>query len=525
MALRSRVEQLEVALTEAKEEGARAQQTVATAEGRFQRERDELKQTIADAAHERQQLIDSHTLEHAGAGGSVPEQYAELQSICTNFIQTIDPKGAVVPIKKGAFASAEAIANAFHLIAGNAVLSSGAGNSPSGGGGAGSGDDAGSPEGGLLQRRRSFASGSLRNVVASAAVVTSPLSTAAAPAATASKPKKDRKRADPSADFSDVATIEGGALADATVAEYVKKIGATPADAKSGKNVQAVLDELLLKQRQVLHRAMFAALRSASPRGASAGSGGDLSSDNMDVEKTVLAAYDHANDEIERLTEAVLKQKQFATATKEIADKRADEVAQTKALLAKAKEEAAAKHAQHAADLEAVQGNLIGQNNKRLEKLVAKHTKDLSKERKARDAMQAHIDQAAEERSEALRQRDVSIMELESMREQFEATKVELLKMMRSRNASQGSSGYGENVGHSFPGGASGTATMPMSAMSAAQQQQARVDRLRNDVSRAESHTSGGYGANLRPGGGGLPPMNGLPPLRAGPAAGAASAR
>lgn len=457
-ALKTRVEELEVQLTEKAQIAERASQELSTIEGRFQRERDEFHRLVKEAKEETAKIVEMQQLNESAAGGTVQEQLNELQRLCTNFVTTLDPDGTIVtnsksgggtPLKKGDVASLEMLASAFNVIESHFVVPTGGGNGSSPRRSSSSvtlpNAENSPPSGGLL-RKRSFGGRSALSPAGQQAP--SPPSAKPGASSSSSPASLTTTTTAGSAILSEATAVDNGKLPDDVLNDLVKKMAslASSGNSSSGgssneKSIKDALDDLLLRQRLAVHRSMFDVLKrdegnngnKKSSKGGGAGAPDDA------LERSVLAAYDHANDEIERLTDAVVKQKQLAQKAKEIADKRADEAAALKTQIALMKEDASKKHVQHAAEMERVQSHLIDGHNKKLEKVIHGHEKALKNERKQRDALQAKIDTAERDRADALQKYDVLVMQHEQLMELFETQKVETQRLVISRQSASSS--------------------------------------------------------------------------------------
>ena len=180
--------------------------------------------------------------------------------------------------------------------------------------------------------------------------------------------------------------------------------------------VRTVVEALLAKQRKIMYDALK---RDAS----------SLTSAMDSAE--LAAAYEQLTDELDRMNNGNAKLRQQLAKAKTMAERKMEEVGQLKEHIQALRDELAAKHQQHAAELSMAQDRLVTQNNKKMEQLMAKHAKAMNKERKQREAVQQKVEQLQTQVSSVEQEYDVKLMEFESLQHDYEQLKIENLKKFK----------------------------------------------------------------------------------------------
>jgi chromosome segregation ATPase len=236
------------------------------------------------------------------------------------------------------------------------------------------------------------------------------------------KEKKDRKakKAKSAAQLLEQKAFLG-ALPDDEVCTVLKEYGLEI-------SARAAVNDLLQRQRT----ALLATFTSRSEEVAS-----DAQTIAGDREQTaeLLAAFAQLQEEVDVLRGASNKQKSQLEKSKAVAEKKMLEVAQLKEHIDALRDELASQQSKSDAALKEHEERLIHQFNKKTEALVAKHAKNLAKERKQRDFLDNKIDELVAQMGRLEQDYDTKILEYENLMRDYEDLKVENLRRFREVHA------------------------------------------------------------------------------------------
>jgi hypothetical protein len=233
------------------------------------------------------------------------------------------------------------------------------------------------------------------------------------------KDKKEKKAKSSAAMLEQKAFL--GALPDEEVSRVMQDYHLDP-------SARAAVNDLLQRQRT----ALLATFTSRSEEVAT-----DAQSIAGDKEQTaeLLAAFTQLQEEVDVLRVSSNKQKTQLEKSKAVAEKKMHEVAQLKEHIDALRDELSSQQSKHNAGLKEHEERLIQQFNKKTEALVAKHSKNLVKERKQRESLDHKIDELIAQNAQLEQEYDTKILEFENLMRDYEALKVENLRRFREQHA------------------------------------------------------------------------------------------
>ena len=228
----------------------------------------------------------------------------------------------------------------------------------------------------------------------------------------AKREKKDKTDKKEKKTKKDVALA--ASLPSAAVGLVLEKLGL---NAELAAVAKTAIEDLLAQQRT----AVFEEQRKRAQKASAAGG------DNAEM----MAAYEQLQEEVESAQANMNKQRQQLDKARAVADKKIGEVSALKEHIDALREELASKHAQHAAELERQQEQLIHQFNKKTEQMLAKQSKAAKAERKSHASLSRKLEEVNDQLQDVEQKFDCKVMEYENLLRDFEDLKVEMLRKFK----------------------------------------------------------------------------------------------
>ena len=239
------------------------------------------------------------------------------------------------------------------------------------------------------------------------------------------KDKKDKKEKKERTASNNFVSLEQRAVLAVLPNDIVAAAIATAGLPSAAKEV---IDSLLAQQRASL----LSAFRARSNEHAESPEAAELVENKLHAAE-LLVAFAQLEDEVEMLHDTLAKQKSQANKARAVAEKKILEVTQLKEHIDALRDELSGKDKKHQQDLAEQQDRMVQQFNKKMENFVAKQQKNLHRDKKAREQMEAKVEELNTQIGELEQAYDLKILEYDTLQRDYEQIKLENLRRFREQ--------------------------------------------------------------------------------------------